>query len=639
MTDQPPVVGDPTPPPEGARGLAGMLLFLCWGLIVAILYFAREIVVPITLAILLSFLLAPAVRVLRRVGIGRLPAVALTTVVAFAAIIGFAAIVVHEMSTLAQDVPFYQYNLETKIRSLPKALPGGGVYHRLSGVLGKLRSELATATTPAASPVASATSAGAGAKPAPVPVEIVQPQVQTWELVPGIIGQLVAPLTAIGLAILFVVMILLQQGDLRDRLLRLGGRRDLHRTTTAMNDAAQRVSRYLTRQLMVNVCCGLPIGLGLAVIGIPNAATWGIFVAILRFIPYLGIVLAATFPLALAIAVDPGWTMLAWTFLLFVVVELTVSNFVEPWIYGHGTGLSPVALIAAATFWAWLWGPVGLLLSTPLTVCLVVLGRHVPRLEFLDVLLGNEAVLTPLETFYQRVLANDPTEAAEQAEEYAKDHSLAEFFDEVAIPALARIQADSDTGLVSTERRAIVRRAMQTMLENLPDEPASAMEEVPGPADRPAVCCLAGRNELDDAGGLLLVHLLALQGRVAARTLPAEALSPDVGDPAIFAGATLICLSLLSTSAPARARFIVRRLRRRAPRAKILVGFWGMTAAEHTVEEAADAAAADFAAYSLRDAVALIASMCAAGVAGGAGEEPAAPQAVASQAAAPTIAD
>ncbi len=628
MADQPPVVSDPTPLPEGTRGLAGMLMFLCWGLIVAILYVAREIVVPITLAILLSFLLAPAVRVLRRVGLGRLPAVALTTIVAFAAIIGFAAIVAHEMSTLAQDVPRYQQNLETKIRSLPKALPGGGVYHRVSGVLGKLRGELATATTPAAGPAESATAAGAGSKPAPVPVEIVQPQVQTWELVPGIVGQLVTPLTAIGLAIVFVVMILLQQEDLRDRLLRLGGRRDLHRTTTAMNDAAQRVSRYLSRQLMVNVTCGVPIGIGLAVIGIPNAATWGIFVAVLRFIPYLGIVLAAAFPLALAIAVDPGWTMLAWTFLLFVVVELTVSNFIEPWIYGHGTGLSPVALIAAATFWAWLWGPIGLLLSTPLTVCLVVLGRHVPRLEFLDVLLGNEAVLTPLETFYQRVLANDPTEAAEQAEEYAKDHSLAEFFDEVAIPALARIQADSDTGLVSAERRAIVRRSMKAMLENLPDEPAAA-EEAPGPADRPAVCCLAGRNELDDAGGLLLVHLLALQGRVAARTLPAEALSADAGDPAVFAGATLICLSLLSTSAPARARFIVRRIRRRAPRAKILVGFWGGTAAEQTVEEAAAAAAADFAAYSLRDTVARIVSMRAAGVAGGAGEEPVSAQAAA----------
>jgi hypothetical protein len=297
--------------------------------------------------------------------------------------------------------------------------------------------------------------------------------------------------------------------------------------------------------------------------------------------------------------------MLALTLALFVAVELTVSNFIEPWIYGAGTGLSPVALIAAATFWTWLWGPIGLLLSTPLTVCLVVLGRHVPSLEFLDVMLGNRPVLTPQETFYQRLLANDPTEAAEQVEEFAKEHSIAEFFDEVAIPALARAQADSDNGLVSAERRAIIKRGVQAMLENLPDEPVISAAAAPAPQTR----CLAGRNELDEAGALLLTHLLGLERQIEAKALPADALSSDASDPAIFAGATLICLSLLSTSAPARARFIVRRLRRRAPRAKILVGFWGMTAAEQTVEEAAAAASADFAAFSLRDAVACFAAM------------------------------
>jgi predicted PurR-regulated permease PerM len=583
-----------------------MLAFLCWCAIVAILYLAREIVVPITLAILLSFLLAPAVRGLRRVGLGRLPAVGLTTLVAFAAILGFAAIVVHEMSTLAQDVPRYQHNLEDKVRSLPGLLPGGGIYHRVSAVLDRLSGELKhpSPQSPASAEGRPPTQSPTAAK-SPMPVEIVQPELGPWQLIPGLIGPLLTPLAAIGLAVVFVVMILLQQEDLRDRLLRLGGRRDLHRTTAAMNDAAQRVSRYLARQLVVNVTCALPIGVGLAFIGIPNAATWGIFVAVLRFIPYLGIVLAASFPVALAIAVAPGWTMLALTLALFVVVELTVSNFVEPWIYGAGTGLSPVALIAAATFWTWLWGPIGLLLSTPLTVCLVVLGRHVPRLEFLDVMLGNRPVLTPQETFYQRLLANDPTEAAEQAEEFAKERSLAEFFDEVAVPALARAQADSDNGLVSAERRAMIRRGVQAMLEELPDEPLESAPASPAPE----VCCLAGRNELDEAGALLLAHLLGLEQQIAAKAFPAEALSTDADGSGVFAGATLICLSLLSTSAPARARFIVRRLRRRAPRAKILVAFWAMPDAEQTVEEAAAAASADFAAYSLRDAVAQITRM------------------------------
>ena len=598
MDERRPILGDSARRTDGQRGSAAMLLFLTWVVAVAILYFAREIVVPITLAILLSFLLAPAVRALRRVGIGRLPAVALATLVAFAAILGFAAVVVHEMSTLAQDIPRYQYNLETKVRSLPGLLPGGGVYHRVAAVLDQLRGELRNPT--ARSPSPSATRSPSAPK-APVPVEIVQPDLGPWQLIPGLVGSLLTPLAAIGLAVVFVVMILLQQEDLRDRLLRLGGRRDLHRTTAAMDDAARRVSRYLTRQLVVNVTCAVPIGLGLALIGIPNAAAWGIFVAVLRFIPYLGIVLAAGFPLALAIAVDPGWMMLVWTVLLFVAVEFTVSNFVEPWIYGAGTGLSPVALIAAATFWTWLWGPIGLLLSTPLTVCLVVLGRHVPRLEFLDVMLGNEPVLTPQETFYQRLLADDPTEAAEQAEEFAKEHSLAAFFDEVAIPALTRIQADSDNGLVSAERRSMVRRGIEAMLENLPDEQAAAPPETAA-----AVYCVAGRNELDEAAGLLLRHLLERDG-VAAAAVPAEALSADGGNSELLASARLLCLSLISTGAPARARFIVRRVRRRAPRARIIVGFWGLDAGDQAADQAGAAAAADLAAFSLRDAAARIA--------------------------------
>src|SRR5215467_3342862 len=260
----------------------------------------------------------------------------------------------------------------------------------------------------------------------PVPVEIQRPQFEPLQIVQGIVGPLLPPLALAGLVIVFVIMILLEREDLRDRLLRLAGR-DLHRTTVAMDDAAQRISRYLLRQLVVNACCGVPIGFGLALMGIPNAALWGILAALLRFIPYLGIVIAACFPVALAIAITPGWLLLVWVVLLFVGIELVVSNLLEPWVYGASTGLSPVALIAAATFWTWLWGPIGLLLSTPMTVCLVVLGRHVPQLGFLDVMLGSDPVLEPSDSFYQRLLANDPEEATEQAREFIREGSIAEF--------------------------------------------------------------------------------------------------------------------------------------------------------------------------------------------------------------------
>ena len=381
-----------------------------------------------------------------------------------------------------------------------------------------------------------------------------------------------------GLVIVFVVMILLEREDLRDRLLRLAGRRDLHRTTVAMDDAARRISRYLSRQLIVNACCGLPIGFGLAVIGIPNAALWGIFAAMLRFLPYLGIIIAASFPVALAVAVDPGWMLLVWVVLLFVGVELVVANLLEPWVYGASTGLSSVALIAAATFWTWLWGPVGLLLSTPLTVCLVVLGRHVPQLEFLDVMLGNQPVLAPDETFYQRLLANDPEEATEQAEEFMKERSLGEFFDEVAIPALVMAQIDSDDGALLPERRLMIKQGVQAMLENLSDEatadPASGHSTSPVIGGAPRILCIAGRNELDEAAALLLVHLLRLEHPCTiAEALPAEALKADRYHSSLEE-AMVICLSLISTQSAVRARYLMRRLQRRTPRARVLVGFW-----------------------------------------------------------------
>jgi hypothetical protein len=416
-----------------------------------------------------------------------------------------------------------------------------------------------------------------------------------------------------GLVIVFVIMILLEREDLRDRLLRLAGRRDLHRTTLAMDDAAQRVSRYLLRQLVVNGCCGLPIGLGLAVIGIPNAALWGIFAALLRFIPYLGIVIAACFPVALAVAVDPGWMLLVWVILLYIGIEIVVAYLLEPWVYAASTGLSSVALITAATFWTSLWGPIGLLLSTPLTVCLVVLGRHVPQLEFLEVLLGNTSVLAPDETLYQRLLANDPEEASEQVDEFVKERPLAEFFDEVAIPALLRAQVDSDDGALSPERRTMIKAGVRAMLDDLSDDVAdggatpedAASSEIEG---TPEIVCVAGRNELDEAAAALLVHLLRSEHSVRiGEALPAEALASDNPGERPFERA-MVCLSLISTTSPARARYLVRRLRRRAPGARVLVGFWGLPPSDLPPTVAGNAGPDTIFATSLRDAVASLKS-------------------------------
>jgi predicted PurR-regulated permease PerM len=407
---------------QPSSGIFGVLTLLTVGLVVAFLYFARDVIVPIALAILLSFLLAPAVRFLRRWHLGRVAAVSLTVLIAFLAMVGFTAVVVQEISSLAEQLPEYRSNLVAKIRSLPAAVPGGGVFRRATSMVQELGRELKQSETEISTPAGDRSTMGASStEPAkPLPVAIQRPEFEPLQIVQSIVGPLLQPLAMAGLVIVFVVMILLEREDLRDRLLRLAGRGDLHRTTVAMDDAAGRISKYLSRQLVVNACSGLPIGLGLAIIGLPNAALWGIFAALLRFLPYLGIVIAAGFPIALAVAVYPRWMLLIWVIVLFIGTELAVANLLEPWVYAASTGISSVALIAAATFWTWLWGPIGLLLSTPLTVCLVVLGRHVPQLEFLDVLLGNEPVLAPDETFYQRLLANDPEEATEQAQDFPR---------------------------------------------------------------------------------------------------------------------------------------------------------------------------------------------------------------------------
>jgi AI-2E family transporter len=328
---------------------------------------------------------------------------------------------------------------------------------------------------------------------------------------------------------------------------------------------------------------------------------------LLRFIPYLGIVIAACFPLALAVAVDPGWMLLVWVSLLYIAIELVVANLLEPWVYAASTGLSSVALIGAATFWTWLWGPIGLLLSTPLTVCLVVLGRHVPHLEFLNVLLGSTPVLAPDETFYQRLLANDPEEATEQAVEFVKERPIAEFFDEVVIPALRRAQVDSDDGALTPERRMIIKEGVRAILESLSEDVAD-QGAAPAHAARlgiggtPEIICVAGGNELDEAAALLLVHLLRSEQSI--RTVVAlPALASNNPRERLFEQATLVCLSLVSTTSPARARYLVRRLRRRAPQARVLIGFWGLGPGELPVNVEAIAGPDTIVATSLLDAV------------------------------------
>jgi hypothetical protein len=408
-------------------------------------------------------------------------------------------------------------------------------------------------------------------------------------------------LATTGIVVVFVVLFLLRREDLRDRFIRLAGAGDIRRTTEALNDAARRLSRYLLTQTAINGMFGVIIGTGLWLIGIPNPLLWGVIAMLLRFVPYLGPPIAAVLPLALAVAVDPGWSMLLWTGLLFVTVEPIIGQVIEPLLYGTSTGMSSVAVVTAAVFWTWLWGPIGLLLSTPLTLCLVVLGRHVAHLEFLDIVLGDRPALTLQENFYQRMLANDPDEAAHQAELFLKENSLAAYYDEVAIWGLALAQLDAERGELNRERCGQIKEAVDGLIDNLADDGWEAS------AKGGTVLCVAGRSTLDEAVAAMLAQLLDKEG-MAARVASCQAVSA----PNLFrldvTGISIVCLSYLEANDLTSARYLVRRLRRRLPSAKIVIGFWMISGEETERRDALEETGADAIVTSLTQAVACIAA-------------------------------
>jgi len=600
------------------------------------LYFGREIIIPIALAILLSFVLAPLVGLLQRLRVPRGLAVVSVVIIAFALIFAMGSLLATQLTQLAQDLPKYQSTITEKIQSFRDTTAGRGTLERASGMLKDLSKEL-DKPKDAASVLGAGTGLKAGAPLTPVPVEVRQPDPGALESLQSLITPLLHPLATTGIIIIFVIFILLQREDLRNRLIRLAGSHDLQRTTAALDDAASRLSRLFLIQLLLNGSFGIVIGLGLWLIGVPSAILWGILAAVLRFVPYIGAAIAAAFPMALALAVDPTWSMLLWTLALFLVVEPIVGHVVEPMVYGHSTGLSPVAVVASATFWTALWGPIGLVLATPLTVCLVVLGRHVERLEFLDVMFGDRPALSPPEIFYQRMLAGDPTEASEKAEEFLKERSLTSYYDEVALKGLQLAQADAERGALDHERLTKIRDAVSEFANNLSDqddrplpkvssttdlEATSAVETVAEDApyenlpvlnkeDLPPewqgeypVLCVAGRSLIDEAAAIMLGQLSTSHG-MAARVEAAEALSNANIFRLEITGVAIVCLIYMDASSPAHMRYSVRRLRRKLPKATIILGCWMKDMDPGRLEKLRDGAKADLAAASVGEALKL----------------------------------
>jgi predicted PurR-regulated permease PerM len=611
--------------------MRGVATAVVAAIIIGTLYFGREVFVPIALAILLSFVLVPLVQLLQRWHVPRGLSVVGVVLLAFVSIFALGGVIATQVTELAGDLPRYQFTMREKIKSLRGTAAPSATLERAADVLHDLGKELNKPNEPAAGSGAPLQTPAPGQEARPIPVEVRQPPPTALESIAALISPLLHPLTTTGIIAIFVIFILLQREDLRNRLIKLAGSHDLQKTTAALDDAATRLSRLFLIQLAVNAAFGVVIGVGLWIIGVPSPVLWGILAAILRFVPYIGAVIAAVFPLTLAAAVDPGWAMLLWTAALFLLVEPVVGHVIEPLLYGHSTGLSPVAIVASATFWTALWGPVGLVLAIPLTVCLVVLGRHVERLEFLDVMFGDRPALSPPEIFYQRMLAGDPAEAVDKAEEFLKERSLSTYYDDVALPGLKLAQNDVTRGALDRVQAEKIKAAVLEVIGDLVDhddgkpadattrdpEAAAAVEAVhdtvsvlpilkrealaPEWQAGAPVLCVAGRGALDEAAAAMLAQLLEKHG-LGARVAGADAVATMNILRLETSGVTMVCLSYLDAGSPAHMRYTIRRMRRRLPTAQILLACWKGDADTATLR---DSTTPDAVAATLHDAVKL----------------------------------
>jgi predicted PurR-regulated permease PerM len=612
--------------------LASLLLIVAT---MAALYLGREILVPVTLAILLSFVLVPAVRLLRRLRVPRAAAVMLVVVIVFGALFGIGSLIASEASQLAADLPRYTQTMRTKIKDLRGATAGTGSLSRIVDMVQDLSATLQP-------PPAAEIKGEPGSRTHPLTVEITPARANVVDTLQTFAGPLIHPLATTGLILIFTIFILLQREDLRNRAIRLaGGSEDLRRTTAAIDDATSRLSRFFLAQLALNLAFGVVIGVGLWVIGVPSPTLFGVLAAILRFVPYIGAAISALLPLILAAAVDPGWTMVIATAALFLVVEPICGHVIEPLLYGHSTGLSPVAVILAATIWTFLWGPIGLVLATPLTVCLVVLGRHVERLWYLDVLLGDQPALSPPEIFYQRMLAGDPAEAIDQGWQFLKERALVTYYDEVALAGLLLAQEDMSRGTLDRERQKEVGGAIRDVVDRLgtapvarrtrrasgrsPDTETAAALAAIGPDRQVAgivltredlaphwrsetpVLCVSSRGPFDEAATLMLSQILGRHG-LASQVLSMAAIRAGER-PENPEGLALICFSYLEPVSLSQIRFTVRQARAAVPGVRILVGFW-RERDPATLERLRRATSADFLVTSLNEALSVVLGTC-----------------------------
>ncbi len=574
------------------------------------LYVGQEVFIPLALALLLTFTLAPIVSFLRKRRVPKIAAVLMAVASAFFVIAVFGFIVAGQVANLADNIPTYQRNIVSKVQALSHAGSGNGVLEHVSKVVERIGLEMQDTAEESKEDGIPQSS-----KRDPMPVEIIT-RSNPVQTLGNFILPLISPFATAGLVIVLVIFMLLEREELRDRFIRLVGLGDLHRTTAALQDAGKRVGKYLLMQLVVNTLYALPIAIGLWLLGIPNAILWGVLTLVLRFVPYIGPVIGMILPMFLALAIAPGWSLVAWVATLFIITELVSNNVVEPWLYGSHTGLSPLAIIVSAIFWSWLWGPVGLMLSTPLTVCLVVLGRHVPQFSFLDVLLGNEPVLQPQEKLYQRLLAGDPNEATDNAEDFLEAEDLIDYYEKVGFPALKLGELDRQRGVMTEAQIALFASTTQTLIGNLAElaTEEQAERENTGTTEceateKPArsevipksVLCIGGRGAMDDAAASMVAQVLAVQGATVSQA-EHTAVSGSTINLLSLKDIDTVVIAFLNPESKAHARQAVRRLKRQKPQLRVGIIIPGIDDEKESLIAAEDIDA-DFVATGIEDGV------------------------------------
>lgn len=574
--------------------------------VIAALYLGRQVLIPLAFAVVFAFLLTPLVDLLEKCRLGRVPSVLTVLVVAFA-LIGFVGWgVTNQLAQIMGNLPDYSANIHRKIEAVHAPSESG--LGRVTATVNEMSKELT-----AASETAGNEKLGRNQNKQPISVQVATPPRTAAEYLRDIVGPLTGILETSAIVVILTLFILVRREDLRNRMLRLAGRTQLHRMTQAIDEGSTRLGHYLLLQLAVNVGYGLLFGLGVYIIGIPHALLWGAFASILRFVPYIGTLASAAFPMAMAVAVFPGWTQAGLIFVLFLALEFGIANLIEPWLVGSHTGVSPLAILVAAIFWGMLWGPAGLVLSTPLTLCLILVGRYVPQLRFLEILLGDEPVLSTPAHFYQRLLAFDEDEAKEIADKYLKENPTGSVYESVLVPALLMAEQDRHMNVVDERRTSFIHQSISELIDEMHEASRHKSAAADGdlsqaaslsPISGPRVVCVPARDEADAIVGRMLALLLQHAGH--------DAYPLDIGPVSTMLQqieelrANVVCLSALPPLAAGHAKSLCKQVRQRFPDLRIVLGLWEFPGGTAKAQERLGRNCADLVGTSLLQIVSLV---------------------------------